>query len=86
MTEDFDNRLALRNQRVEGHLQDALLKVINHHIYEYPSLTETQIVGTLEAVKMDYHLHGIEEQIAESIIEAIAGTTEEDEEEEGDED
>ncbi len=87
MIDDLDGRLAARNQRAEGHLQDALLKVINHHIYEYPSLTEVQIVGILEAVKLDYHLNGIEDQIAESIIEAIAGKTEEDEDEdEGDED
>lgn len=81
MNDDLDIKLAMRNQRVEGHLQDALLKVINHHIYEYPSLTETQVVGTLQVVLLDYHLHGIEEQIADKIIEAIADQEEEEEDE-----
>ena len=84
MSEDFDSKFARRNERVEAHLTDGLLKCVNHHIYEYPSLTETQVVGCLLTVLLNYHLSGIEETVRETILEALGDfDADEDDEEEG---
>lgn len=83
--EILDAALEKRNQRNEGHLQDALTKVLNHHIYEYPTLTESQIIGCLMGVTLSYFNHGISETIREVILDVLSSDTEEDEDEEEEE-
>lgn len=84
MSDDFDSRMARRNERVEAHLTDGLLKCVNHHIYEYPSLTEQQVVGCLLTVLLNYHMAGIEETVRETILEALGDFDAEEEDEEED--
>lgn len=87
--EKLDAALEQRNQRTEGHLIEALTKLLNHHIYEYPTLTENQIIGCLQGAILNYYSHGFTETIREAILEVMSdhsGEEDEDDEEEEEED
>jgi hypothetical protein len=67
-------------------LADALVKVLNHHIYEYPTLTEAQIIGCLMSSVLNYFNHDLTENIREVILEVLSEATDGDDEEEDEED
>ena len=84
--EKIDQVLDQRNQRAEGHLIEALTKLINHHIYEYPTLTENQIIGCLQGAILNYHNYGISDTLRDVILEVLSDHTDDDEDEDEDED